>query len=145
MKRWISSLVLFLFAACASMPPLQKAQLSHDSLALAQDTEAQLCYGMTLTQAMATPAMAAAPNHCPAPASVQLGWTDARHQDFNRWLKQALDAQATFTRILASGGTADATSLNAAVGTILFILANLPQTNPTIQMLTLQVSKARIQ
>lgn len=129
--------------SCASMSSLQKAQVSHDALALAQDTEAQLCWGVSSVAA----AMAAnvTPNHCTAPTAATIKLTDAVHQDFNRLMGKALEAHMAVTRLLASGAKADLTDLNRWIQELITIVANFLQTNPQVQTLGLQLNKARLQ
>ena len=76
--------VVLIAGGCAHTTSLQVAQTSHDSLALAQDLEAQLCWGV--------PTAADGPankSHCTAPIAATIALTDARHQAINAKLALA--------------------------------------------------------
>lgn len=144
MKRLI--LILAFTAACASLTPLQRAQQSHDFLALAGDSEASLCWAVSsVTEAIATPAIAANPGHCTSPQAAGIGLTDQRHQQFNAAMKRALDAHMAIVRLLAQGSAADYTALSQAIADLLALSAQFSPGNATVQGLILHLQQARLQ
>ncbi len=89
------ALVLTVTVACAShLPPKEQALSAslrtNQGLALMQDAEANLCWG--LPSAMQAKAEVVDLKHCTSPGAAQIGLTDDKHQAFNRALAAAFDA-----------------------------------------------------
>lgn len=123
---WLLAAFLFglLLTSCAGkQTPLQVATVSHDTLALAQDIEAQLCWGVA-------DAYHAPPDktHCTSPTAATIGLTDARHQALNAKLAQAFALHKSLTAVTAAGTKADYTTLNGLLADALAIVASLQQT-----------------
>lgn len=129
---------------CASLSSLQKAQLSHDSLALVTDVESTLCYGKPLLDAMRDPAIAAAPNHCPSPQAAGIGLTDVKHQEFSRLMHAAVLAHEALTRLLTQGvsGPDQLVTLQNAVASLVAFVQTLAPGNPTVQLMATYLGQA---
>jgi hypothetical protein len=130
MRHLCALLMLAALAACAHTTPLQVAGVSHDSLALAQDIEAQLCWGVPDAYSEPTDKQ-----HCTASTAVAIGLTDARHQTIEGKLAQAFALHRSLTALAKSGGTVDYTALNAVIADVLAIIGQLQQT-PQVAQLT---------
>ena len=118
--------------ACTHTPPVTVAQTSHDTLALAQDLEAQICFNVP--DALHVPAGAAAA-HCTGPDAAGLGLTDARHQQIAAALKTAFDLHLALTKAAASGQTVDWANFNAALTSAIAIIQQLVQAPVVVQLL----------
>lgn len=148
MKRHLTGLLLLLatlgsvaLIACASMTTLQRVQQSHDWLALAQDTEANLCWG--LPSIAAVDAAHLAPNHCVAPIAATIHLTDDRQQAFNRLMKKALDDHIALTKLAKAGSTPiDTATIDADVAALINLVAALTQENVDVVHLIAQLKKA---
>ncbi len=141
MKQWIVACLTVVFVSCASLTPLQRAQQTHDYLALAQDTEVSLCLGVPNVAA----ALAAnvPPNHCTTPTAATIGLTDARHRAFEAQMAKALELHKAATTLLASAGAADLTALKQAITDLLSLVGQL--TGASVSNLTLYLQKASAQ
>jgi hypothetical protein len=139
MKHRILVLVALLAAGCASMTALQRAQQSHDFLALAQDSEINLCLGVPSVKAV--PAGVAV-NHCTSPAATVVGLTDAKHQQFQGLMKKALDDHAAATKLLQAGSVASTATVDADVASLLSLVSALAQGNVDVSRLMSQLKKA---
>lgn len=130
MKRLIIVLTI-VFTGCAGrINPLQVSGTSHDSLALAQDIEAQICWGV----ADAYSAPKDSKIHCTAPLASTIGLTDARHKDINTKLSQAFLLHRSLNSLAESGGNVDYTALNALIQEVLAIVAQLQQAPQVVQL-----------
>lgn len=110
--------------ACANKTaPLESAQVSHDSLALAQDLEAQLCWGVARVTADVPDR-----THCTTDIAKTIGLTDARHQAINSQLARAFVLHGVLTKQLQQGITVDLTQLRDLINAIVAELTNLQQT-----------------
>jgi len=123
---------LFLFG-CVHTTPLQVAQTGKAALDLAQETEAELCWGVA--DVYHGPADRTT---CTTSTAAAVGLTSAKHQQFNAKLHQAYDLERTSAALLAAGQTADWTSFNAVLSDIIVLLQTLQQT-PTVLQLQTQV------
>lgn len=130
MKKY---LVLFAIVAfgCAKTP-LQVATAAHDSLGLAQDIEAQLCWDAP--DALHGPAVKTS---CTSSTAKDIGLTDARHRLFNEKLASAINLHKQVTAQLDAGKTPDYLALNAAIVDVLSLIGQLQQTPKVQQMKTL--------
>ena len=131
---WALAVILPLTMACATTSAtkrLQVAQVSHDSLALAQDLEANLCWGV--------PDVFHAPadrSHCTAPVAATIKLTDARHQSINTRLAQAFSLHAAITRQLQQGITVDLSGLSQLIAAIIAELHELQQTPDVVHLIS---------
>lgn len=146
MKRLALTLALVLtlplLAACPNRQTtaLQVATVGHDAIATAQDLEANLCFG-TPTAAAAI-ALGGDPKHCPAPTAATVGLTDAKHQQIAAGLAQAWSAYRTATSVAQTAGSADFTSMNTTLQSVLAIIATLQQ-SPLVTQLSSAVASAK--
>lgn len=139
-KVLIVSLVFTLIGCATKTTPVQVAVVSHDALATAQDLEANLCFGVPdAYAALALPAH----DHCTNPVAAQVGLTDAKHRQINQGLAEAFQFYRTATSVAQATGTADFSSMNAALQSVLTLLATLQQTNPTVTSLVTAVKSAK--
>jgi hypothetical protein len=115
--------------------PLQVATATHNTLALAQDIEAQICFGVA--DAYHSPTGPAA-QHCTTPTAATVQLTDVRHQQLNAKLRDAFNLQHAFEVAAAAGSAADPKTLNAAVQEALTIALQLVQT-PIVQQLVANI------
>lgn len=130
--------VMLLLSACASSNQLQTIQVTHDSLAAAQDIEANICWGV--------PNVAAGPadrTHCTGFLSTQLGLTDERHKLLNQKFAAAFDLHKDITVQVAGGNRADLSALNQIVIDILALVGQL-QASPQRTNLENAVKAGRI-
>jgi len=130
----------FLVSACAAKTTrLQTMQVSHDSLALAQDLEAQICWGVGSVKD-------SVPNRseCSTPLAQKIGLTPGRHQAINLRLAQAFTLHATLTNQMKTGINPDLSELASLIETILSELKGLQQV-PEVVRLTATVQKAKVQ
>ncbi len=138
-----AALAITLAAQCAKASAIQLAQQSHDYLALAGDSEAQLCWGVASVPAAI--AAGVTPNHCTSAVAATVGLTDARHQQFNALMATALKAQAAYATQLQAGGQADVTPLQNAIDALIAVVAQLvPPSQPAVAATTLHLQQARI-
>lgn len=124
---------------CAVKNGVQTMQTSHDSLALAQDLEARLCWNVASVFDGPTDK-----SHCTAPIAATIGLTDARHQAINQKLSQAFTVHRSVTAQLATGATnVDLSFLSSLITAILGDLAELKQT-PDVTQLVNAVSAGKV-
>jgi hypothetical protein len=118
---------------------LQEIQVSHDSLALAQDLEAQLCWGVAKVTDPVPDR-----THCTTAIAGTIGLTDMRHQSLNARLAQAFTVHKSVTTQLATGATnVDLTTLTSLINEIVNDLNTLKQT-PEVQRLTQAVQSGKV-
>ncbi len=127
------------FGAGCAKSHLQEIQVTHDSLALAQDLEAQLCWGVAkVTDPVENR------SHCTTGVATQIGLTDARHQAINSKLAQAFTIHKSVTAQLAAGATnVDLATLTSLINAIVSDLAALQQT-PEVVRLTAAVQNGKV-
>lgn len=117
-------------SGCAKMSPLQVIQVSHDSLATAQDLEAQLCWGVVSVREGP-----ADRSHCTTPVSSIIGLTTERHQALNGKLATAFTLHKSLTAQVASGAAqVDFALLKSIINDILAIIGQLRPTAEVAQL-----------
>lgn len=140
MKRLIGLIVLTLFVVnCAAGGMVRTVQVSHDWLALAQDYEAQLCWGVPNVQSGP-----ADRTHCTAPTAATVKLTDARHQELNKQLVLAFNLNAAAAKQLKAGQNADLTPLSQTVALALTLIAQLDAGNLIVTQLKSAVTHAQV-
>jgi hypothetical protein len=145
MRKWgfiVLCVVLGLVPACGgSLKSFRLAQQTHDYLALAQDEEATLCWGLpNVTAAIGANVTR---NHCTTQVAATVGLTDAKHQQFNAQFEKALTLHKNATTVLASGAAkADLADLKAAILALRDLAKALVATNETVASLQLHLQKA---
>jgi len=121
MRVAILAFIAVLSFGCATKTTkLVTAQVSHDSLALAQDIEAQLCWGVANAKATVPDR-----TRCTTDVAIKIALTDARHQAFNQKLAQAFILHEQITSVLRLGGTADTSQFVALLESIVTDLSHL--------------------
>lgn len=132
--RQLLPLVLVLgLVGCTRLTPVQLAQVSHDYLALAQDIEAQACWGVPSVAAALAANVPA--THCTTSFAASIGLTDARHQAFNAAMARALVLHMTLTTQVTSATISTATAaFKTAVADVVAAVQMLV-TNPLVQTL----------
>jgi hypothetical protein len=125
-------IALCISTGCANKTaPLVAAQVSHDSLALAQDIEAQLCWNV--------PNVKSGPanrTHCTSETAVRIKLTDDRHQKFNAKLTQAFDLHKKFTALARVGSNPNITALTALISSIVEDLRDLEQISDVTRLIS---------
>jgi len=147
MRKWYLVLLIValgLVPACGHLTVLQRVQQSHDALALAQDAEASICWGVnSIAEAMAAKVPE---NHCTTQLAAQVKLTDERHQSISKAFKKAFDDHAVLTTIAASGAKSpDSSVVNADVATLVKLASELLQSSVTVSQLQVQLKKAGAQ
>lgn len=130
---------VLLFSSCASSNQLQTVQVTHDSLAAAQDIEANICWGVQTVSAGP-----ADRTHCTAPLAAQLRLTDERHKLINQKLEAAFNLHKNLTVQIQAGGKVDLSALNQVVIDILALVGQL-ESSPQTTNLQNAVRAGRIQ
>ena len=130
MKRLSLLIVALLLAACASTGLLQTLQITHDSLATAQDLEAQLCWGVPNVAAVV-----ADRTHCTTTVATTIGLTTERHNKLNARLATAFNLHKGLTQQAKAGaGHVDTAALATLIDSILSIIGELQQTPAVAQL-----------
>lgn len=139
-RTGLIAITLIGMISCAGVSPVQVAQTSHDAIAVAQDNEATLCWGVASVQA----AIAAnlPPGHCTATAAASVGLTDERHQQFNALIAPVLSEHRRLTTALAAGVQVDFTTLRTDIAALIAWASSLVQTDATVSTLRLNLQKA---
>lgn len=134
----LTALLLPGVAGCAkSQVPLQTVQVTHTGLALAQDLEAQICWGVAT-------AKDAVPDRTVCPGGKVIGLTDAAHQAFNAKLATAFTLHKAATAQIDAGIlNADLSSLNGVIAEILTLVAQW-QTTPTVAQIAAAIKAGGI-
>lgn len=128
---WLA-LALAVLIGCAGKRPVQVATAAQDSLSLAQDVEAQLCWDVP--DALHGPADK---THCTSATAAQIKLTDALHQQINAKLASAFNLHKQVVAQLDAGKTPDYLALNAAIIDVLALVGQLQQTPKVVQMKSL--------
>lgn len=117
--------------ACANkQTAVQTVQVSHDSLALAQDLEARLCWNVA--SVFEGPENK---SHCTGPLAGKVGLTDTLHQRINGKLAQAFTIHHSVTAQQAAGATnVDVSTLGNLITSILADLASLKDAPEVAQL-----------
>lgn len=129
MKRLL--IVSLLFTGCASGGLLRTLQVTHDSLATAQDLEAQLCWGVA--NVASGPADR---THCTTVTATTIGLTTERHNKFNAQLATAFNMHKGLTQQAKAGGHVDTEALDTIIKSILSLVGQLQQTPAVVQLAT---------
>lgn len=134
--RYVAPLIIAAFmsigvADCVkSQAPLQTVQATHTGLALAQDLEAQACWGVATVKDPV-------PNRsvCTTAVAKMIGLTDAAHQAFNAKLVTAFTLHKAATAQIDAGVlNVDLTSLHGIITELLVIVAQWQATPLVVQI-----------
>lgn len=137
-----ASFLILASASCAAKSQFQTVQITHDSLAAAQNLEAGICWGVTSIQ---DPRMPADTTRCTTDLARTVGLTQERHRAIHAKLATAFDLHRSLTAQISSGGTADLSVLSQIVIDVLALLSQLDQSSPQVVRLTSAVKAGRIQ
>jgi len=128
-----------LLPGCSANGPIRVIQYTHGSLAVAQDLEAQLCWGVAdITKAPADH------THCTAPLAAVAKLTDARHQAIQRQFVVAFTLDTAATELVKAGGKPDLSLLLNAVAILQSLVLELDLNDRTAAQLSAQVTGARL-
>lgn len=142
MKSWFKvaalAALLLVAPACANKSKaVAVATISHDTLAVAQDLEAQLCWDVP--DAAHAPAVK---THCTAAVAAQIGLTDDRHKAINAKIADAWSAYRSTIALVNAGQQADWSTLNTTLDAVIALIKQLQQT-PQVAQLSAAVAGAK--
>lgn len=136
----LAAVMLVGLTGCShSQVPLQTVQATHTGLALAQDLEAQACWGVATVKDPV-------PNRsvCTTAVAKTIGLTDAAHQAFNAKLVTAFNLHKAATAQIDAGAlNVDLSSLNGIIAEILAIVAQW-QATPLVTQIGAAVAAGRL-